>query len=319
MLRVIVLMLLTAVSCAQNLKLEKTLSAPAGAGVRFAAISPKGDAVAGACQDGRVRLWVFPSGELRQAFDLKDERIFGIWFSDDASLLAVAGSRGGVRIWQLPSAKLKVEFKADGPVSALAISPDRQLLALATEGAAPAELWDLSLGKQVTDLPAKFGGTLAVAFSPDSQRLALADGDTQVRLFEAATGAIRATNDDLPLESFALAFSADGKTLFTGGADKTVSVLDAVSGKVVSAFPRQEFVVRDLQTSRDGKSLAAAYVDDKSSENPAPVLIWDIAGRKVRRSVLQPGLKLNGGGFVPDGRLLMTSSDGNILKVWSVR
>jgi len=306
---------------AQNLKLEKTISAPAEADVRFTAVSPKGDFIAGACKDGRVRLWSFPGGELRQVLDLKDEKISGVWFSNDGSLLAVGGTRGGVRIWQIPSGKLKLEFRAAGQVDALAISPNRELLALApsSESAAPAELWDLTTGKEVTDLPTKFGGSLALAFSPDSQRLAVADADTEIRIFEAQTGAIRATNDDFLLEPFALAFSADGKSVFVGGADKTISTLDAASGKVTGAFPKQGFVVQQLQVSYDGKFLVAVYFDQASSRNPAPVLIWNIAAQKVQTTILQPDVTPNGGGFVPDGRLLLTSSSGNMLKVWSVR
>ncbi len=116
---------------AQSLKLEKTISLTADTAVRFTAVSSNGDFIAGACKDARVRLWSFPSGELRQAFDLKDEKISGVWFSNDGSLLAVGGTRGGVRIWQLPSGKLKLEFRAAGHVDALAISPNRELLALA--------------------------------------------------------------------------------------------------------------------------------------------------------------------------------------------
>jgi WD40 repeat protein len=306
---------------AQSLKLEKTISSPPGADVQFAEVSPKGDLIAGGCKDGRVRVWSFPAGELKQVLDLTDERISGAWFSNDGSLLAVGGARGTVKIWQLPSGKLKLEFKAAGAVAALAISPDRQMLALASSSAStpPAELWDLSTGKEVTDLPAKFGESLAVAFSPDSQRLAIADADTEIRIFEAQTGAIRATNDDFLLEPFALAFSADGKSVFVGGADKTISVVDAATGKITGAFPKQTFVLQQLQVSRDGKFLAAAYFDETSFRNPAPVLLWNVAAQKVQSTILQPDVTPNGGGFVPDGRLLVTSSSGDKLKVWSVR
>lgn len=315
-----VLLLLPALF-AQSLKLEKTISSPADAPVQFTAVSAKGDLIAGACKDGRVRLWSFPSGELRQVLDLKDEKISGVWFSNDGSLLAVGGTRGSVKIWQLPLGKLELEFRAAGQVDALAISPNRELLALvpSSESASPAELWDLTVGKEVTELPAKFGGSLALAFSPDSQRLAVADADTEIRIFEAQTGAIRATNDDFLLEIFAVAFSADGKSIFAGGADKTISVMDAASGKVTGTFPKQAFVVQQLQTSHDGKFLAAAYFDETNMRNPAPVLIWNIATQKVQSTILQPDVTPNGGGFVPDGRLLLTSSSGNMLKVWSAR
>ena len=302
----------------QSLQLLKTLTVPPDSTVQSAVVSPKGDFIAGACHDGRVRLWSFPSGEQRQTFDLKDQRISRVWFSADGTLLAVGGDRGAVGIWSIPSGKLQLEVKVGAQVNALAISPDRSLLAVAP-AEIPAQLWDLTTGKVVTDLPAKFAGSLALDFSRDGQWLASADGDTEIRIYESRTGALRSTSADFPLETFALAFSADSKYLYAGGADKTISVIDVISGKAVRAFPKQAFVVGALQLSRDGRSLVAAYFDEKSSRNPVPVLVWDVAAQSVRVTVFQPDLMPNGGGLLPDGRLLLTSSSEGKLQIWSVR
>jgi WD40 repeat protein len=302
---------------AQGLKLERTITVPPEANVRSAALTPKGDFIAGACKDGRVRLWTFPAGELRQAFDLQDQQVSSLQFSSDGALLAVGGNRGLVRIWSIPSGKLKHEMKVGESVNALAISPDRSLLALAP-GDAPAQLWDLTIGARITELPAKFAGSSALDFSPDGQWLASADADTEIRIYESHTGAIRASSGDFLLETFAIAFSPDSKYLYAGGADKTISVIDVASGKVVRTFPKQTFAVLGLKASRDGKSLVAMYFDEKGSSNPAPVMLWDVAAQSVRITVLQPDFTANGGEFLPDGRLLLTSSSVGRLLVWSV-
>ena len=315
----VLLLFLAGALLGQNLKLEKNLTVPPDSEARFAAISPKGDFVAAASKDGRVRLWAFPSGELRQVFDLTDQPVSALRFSNDGTLLAVGGDRGAGKIWGIPSGKLKLEFKVGVRVNALAFSPDRSLLAIA-RAEMPAQLWDLSLARLVTDLPAKFSGSRAVAFSPDGQRLVSADADTEIRIYEAQTGALRATNSDFLLETFAVAFSPDSKYLYVGGADKTITALDPISGRSVRAFPKQSFVVGDIQVSRDGKSIAATYFDEKGFSNPAPVLVWDVAAGTVRTTILQDGFTANGGGFLQkeDGRLLLTSSSTGRLQVWSV-
>jgi WD40 repeat protein len=301
----------------QSLKLEKNLTVPPDSEVMFSVISRKGDFIAAACKDGRVRVWAFPSGEPKHSFDLTDQPISAMSFSDDGSLLAVGGERGAGKIWAIPSGKLKLEFTVGAAIRALAVSPDRSLLAIA-RAEMPAELWDLSVGRLITELPAKFSGSLAVAFSPDGQRLVSADADTEIRFYEAQTGALRATNSDILLETFAVAFSPDSKSLYVGGADKTVTALDPASGKSVRAFPKQSFVVGDLQVSRDGRSIAAAYFDENNFRNPAPVLVWDAAAATVRTTILQKEFTANGGQFLNDGRLLLTSSATGMLQVWSV-
>lgn len=301
----------------QNLQLLRSITVPPGATAKTAALSPKGDLVAAGCTDGQIRVWTFPRGELRQSFDLKDQKITGVWFSNDGSLLAAGGNRGAVGIWSLPSGKLKTQLNVGAAVVSLAISPDRSLFAIAPAGVA-ALLWDLDVNRVLTTLPPKFAGSAAVAFSPDGKLLASADEDTVLRIYEAPTGALRASADDLLLETFAIAFSADSKYLYAGGPDKTISAIDVASGKVAHAFPKQSFMVGALQLSHDGKYLAAGYIDEKSSNNPAPVIIWDLASQSVR-STVQPNFTPNGGGFLPDGRLLLTSSAEGKLQVWAVK
>jgi len=303
---------------ATSAKPERTMTVPPGADVQFAAISPKGDFIAGACKDGQVRVWTLAGGELRQAFNLQDQLVSSLAFANDGTLLAVGGNRGAVKIWAIPSGTLKHDIKVGGNVNALTLSPNKSLLAVAKQEH-PAQLWDLDVGRMLTELPAKFSGSLALAFSPDGQLLASADADTSIRIYEASTGAIRATVNDLLLETFAITFSADSKNLYAGGADKTISVIDASSGKVVSSFPKQSLVVGDLQRSPDGKFLVALYFDEKSFRNPAPALVWDIAGQSIQTNFSESGVTPNGSGFSKNGHVLITNSSGPQLQIWSLR
>ena len=301
-----------------SLKLEKTITVPPDATVRFATVSPKGDWVAGACQDGRVRLWSLPSGELRQAFDLEDQRASSVRFSADGALLVGGGDRGGVRIWNIPSGKSKLELKVGEPVVALAISPDKTLLAVARKDVASL-LWDLTTGRVITDLPARFAGSLSVDFSPDGEWLASADADTDVRIYESRTGALRATANDLLLESFAVVFSADSKSIYAGGADETISVIDVAGGKVARKLPRQPNAVSQLARSPDGKILLALYLDERGPVNPAPVVAWNVMSGSIDAQAFEPKVRPNGGGFLGNGRVIVTNSDGSKFEVWSVR
>jgi WD40 repeat protein len=262
-------------------------------------------------------LWDLSSGSLSQTLDLAGENPISMRFSDDGQLLAAGGGSGRVRIWELPSASLKLEFSGPSQVRGLAISRDRTLIAAAPLGEA-VEVWDLTAAKQVVRIRAPFGGTKALAFSPDGRWLATADGDTSIRQYDARTGRLRYSVDDLLLESFAIVFSTDGKYILAGGADKVINVIDASNGKVMRSLAKQDGVVIALRQSRDGKRLAAAYSNPDDPSKPAPVVIWDLETQSPRTRIVGPVVVPNGGEFLLDGRLLMTSGSEKELKIWSV-
>jgi WD40 repeat protein len=63
-----------------------------------------------------------------------------------------------------------------------------------------------------------------VAFAPDGKTLASGSIDGTVKLWDVASGQVRAT-----LTGTSVAFAADGKTLVSGGEDYTVKLWDLTS------------------------------------------------------------------------------------------
>src|SRR5437879_1155557 len=185
-----IVMLVSSVLLAEALHLEKTISLPPDIAVRYTAISPAGNLVAVVCRDQKLRLFDISSGTLLQTVDLGGERLTSVRFSDDGRLLAVGGASGRVRVWELPFATLKLEITAPREINALATSSGGKLLAVAPLEEA-VEVWDLPAAKQLVKLRAPFSGTSALAFSPDGHWLATADGDTNIRVYDSRTGALR--------------------------------------------------------------------------------------------------------------------------------
>jgi WD40 repeat protein len=79
----------------------------------------------------------------------------------------------------------------DGPILALAISPDGQKIAAAAERG-PTRVYDIDSGKLVAECSGQEGGTYAVQFHPDSARLAAAGFDGAVRIYDMTGKVVRA-------------------------------------------------------------------------------------------------------------------------------
>jgi WD40 repeat protein len=161
-------------------------------------------------------------------------QVWAVAWSPDGTQLASADDQGIVKIWDVADSKEMASFQAQaGGVRALAWSPDGKQLATASQGAL--QLWEAATGKETRTLPLAANprpvGRLpssratSLIWSPGKQqKLALADADGQIQIWDLSTGdnplVLRAYEG--PVES--AAWSPDGNRLASVGGDGLVKV-----------------------------------------------------------------------------------------------
>jgi hypothetical protein len=150
----------------------------------------------------------------------------------------------------------------------------------------------------VLELQRPIGGTSALAFSRDGSRIATADADTAIRVYDTRAGKISPPNTDFLLEPLALAFTADGKQLVTGG-DKVMASLDVASGKLIRKSGKLDDPVAALDISPDGTLVAAMLLHADNMLLPGLVIVSETAsgqGAPSRRRFMGvfPGATRNG-------------------------
>jgi WD40 repeat protein/mono/diheme cytochrome c family protein len=238
------------------------------------------------CSDGaeiavsgyhEVTVWGPGDGKLLRRIGHLPERIWGLAYSPDGSLLAVAGGAPGIS-----GAVILCDAKGGGQ---------------GEYGGGQRRVLD-----RIADM------MLAVSFSPDGKRLAAGGADNIVRIFDVATG-----KRELLIEQHAdwvtdLAFSPDGTKIVTASRDKSARVFDAKTGAMESAYLKHEEAVTGVCWSPDGKQVYTAGRDRK-------VHAWDPADAKAIGEIAGfdgDPFKIAAAPSTgqADGLLLVCSSDG---------
>ena len=127
-------------------------------------------------------------------------------------------------------------------------------------------------GEEPLTLKGHFGGVVGVAFSADRKRLASANGNRTVSVWNATSGQETLTLKGHTLCVQSATFSSDGKRLASCSLDQTAKVWDATSGQEMLTLMGHTSEVRSVAFSPDGKRLASASDD-------GTVKVWDVTPR----------------------------------------
>jgi len=161
-----------------------------------------------------VRLAVWSTADWRQT---QSWTVAGVASSYEVSpngrWLATAGYRQPLQVWDLFDPAVPRTAPTPAGTLCLAFSPDGRLLAAATV-AGVVRVWRLPGLRQLAELRARSQSVSALAFAPDSRRLATAGGgEDAIKLWDLATWAELITLEHPGEQLEELAFSSDDNQL----------------------------------------------------------------------------------------------------------
>jgi WD40 repeat protein len=171
-------------------------------------------------------------------------------------------------------------------------------------------IFDAATGHELFCLEGHTDGVTSASFSPDSQRIVTASGDSTARIWNAVTGQelIRLLGHEG--EVWSCSFSPAGQRVVTASADETARIWDAITGQELFCLQGHDDSVMSAAFSPDGQRVVTASSHDNAR-------IWDVAtGRELFCLKAHTGHEVSAN-FSPDGQRVVTTSHDNAACIWN--
>jgi WD40 repeat protein len=195
----------------------QSVSAHSGYGVTCLAVSPDGKRLATGATDGTVKLW--DAATLKQLNSLAGAHLGGVksvQFAADSKLLASGGNDKTAKLWDVSGDKPELKFKLeghDGPVLAVAFSPDGKHLAVGSgvpKKSGYVQVYDTATGKAEYKLEGHEDVVTSLVFHPKTDHLASGGADKIIRVWNLKEKMTEYTDEHAePLRNFVI--TADGQ------------------------------------------------------------------------------------------------------------
>ena len=225
-------------------------------------------------------------------------------YSEDGTRLFVCGYHE-ITVWNSKAGTLLNRF---GNIAqrtlAMELSPDGSLLAVV--GGAPgvsgeAKILRSDNGKEVNFLAQFDDVCFDVAFRPDGQRVAVANANASVRIFEVSSGQELVTIENHSDWVMDVAWSPDGKQIVSASRDKSAKVFDAESGELTTTFSGHGSPVTSVAFLADGAQVISGGADKK-------LRIWKVEDAASVGETAGFEDEINAI-IIGDGQILAASSD----------
>jgi len=206
----------------------------------------------------------------------------------------------------------------EGPVKAIALSPDGQLLASGSTDRS-IKLWELGSGRLLHTFPGRSlrspsghnARIRALAFSPDGRTLISGSDDCTLKWWDLETRKFLQQTPEHGWSIAAIAVSQNGQMLASGGGDGLVDLWELASGAPLARLQKHRDAISSLLLSPDGKTLISASDDNT-------IRLWDLEGDRIIRTLRGHGDRVCAVGISANWLSLVSASTDETIRFWDL-
>ncbi len=295
-----------------------------GSPINSVEVSPEGESILTASDDGLIRLVDSETGELRQTLAGHDNSVSQAIFNADGSQVLSGAADSKAILWDVASGSVLHELVGHGnPVSAVALLPDGRR-ALTGENSLQLQgeliLWDLDTGAILNrfggDLAETIEGVLSIAVTPGGQTALVGYGkgssfDTEsAALWDIETGTVIQFLPGSEQAINSVAISPDGRLGYGASDDSNIYVWDLASGELRQTLRGHEGKVTKVTVSPDGLSALSGALD-------GTMILWELATQQLVERLGGHTDAVWGLSFRNNSHAVSGSADG-MLKLWDL-
>lgn len=289
-----------------------------GDGLMSAVVTPDGNRVVAADEDGAAGVWDLNTGRMLFALSGGSERVRSVAITPDGTYAITAASSGRIQTWNLDDGTeltaLHVPVNVDEwvEVTALAVTPDgERLLTGCTDGSAG--VWGLTSGRLLHNLPGHRHEVFAIVTTPDGERAVTGSMDGTATVWDLQTGTkihvLRGHQSSLS----ALAIAPDGTHAVTtalGAEDACVWDLD--SGRLLHKLPSEHGTIWSAAVTADGTRVITGCTDGS-------VTVWNLTTGQLEDTLTgHQAVPVRAVATTPDGSRVVTCCIDGIARVWAL-
>jgi len=292
--------------------------------IRTICFSPDGDLLVSGDNEQTVKFWDVQSRECLQTWQGYVNWIWSIAMSPDGQYMASGHLDRQVRIWEIETGKCVKTLPGHRAwIWAVAFSPDGKWLASSSEDetirichARTGKLWKVL----VPDTDEFYGIVGAIAWSPDSQRMACSFQAKQVQLWNFSTNQWNALPGEVTW-SWSLAFNPAAQfqnypILAGADHDGTIKIWELQTLTLMRILKGHENKVEAIAFSPDGKYLV-------SGSDDCTVKVWRVSTGECIQTLAEHTEGVWSIAWSPNGQTLASGcipgDRGAIIKLWDVQ